>query len=211
MYVCIYIYIYIYLYIYIYGKYNERSGRSSGRFSQFQTTWLWSVHPGTEKRHLPLRRLNAYSAQAGTRVIRFKLATEGWLDPGTVRVFMDVVNADQTNDRVLRPIGMVHACFRRLRITTRGVVIEDISDYARVHEIFDTLSTPQARKKRRASDTTAQSLGVGGAGSLLHRQRCSDNWRLTTEHGLADRAGHRGRHAIFFKHTAQPHMLCVGW
>ena len=29
---------------------------------------------------------NAYSAQAGTRVIRFKLATEGWLDPGTVRI-----------------------------------------------------------------------------------------------------------------------------
>jgi hypothetical protein len=109
---------------------------------------------------------------------------------------MDVVNADQTNDRVLRPIGMVHAFFRRLRITTRGVVIEDISDYARVDEMFVILSTPQARKKRRASDTTAQSLGVGGAGSLLHRQRC---------------AGHRGRHAIFFKHTAQPHMLCVGW
>ena len=31
---------------------------------------------------------NAYSAQAGTRVIRFKLATKGWLDSGTVRIFV---------------------------------------------------------------------------------------------------------------------------
>ena len=93
---------------------------------------------------------NAYSAQAGTRVIRFKLATEGWLDPGTVRIFMGVVNADQTNNRRLRPIGLVHAFFRHLRITMRGVVIEDISDYARVHEMFDILATPQARKNAQA-------------------------------------------------------------
>jgi hypothetical protein len=37
---------------------------------------------------------NSYSPNAGTRVIRFKLSTEGWLDPSTVRIFMDVVNTD---------------------------------------------------------------------------------------------------------------------
>ena len=28
---------------------------------------------------------NSYSATAGTRVIRFKLSTEGWMDPSTAR------------------------------------------------------------------------------------------------------------------------------
>ena len=76
---------------------------------------------------------------------------------------MDVVNADQTGARVLRPIGMVHAFFRRLHITMRAVVIEDISDYARVHEMFDTLSTPQAQKNAQAEgfgyDRPVQELG----------------------------------------------------
>ena len=87
---------------------------------------------------------NSYSANAGARVIRFKLSTEGWLDPPTVRVFLDVVNNDTTG-RVLRPVRAVHAFFRRLRITLRGVVIEDIMDYTRVHEMFDI---PSFRRRR---------------------------------------------------------------
>ena len=30
---------------------------------------------------------NSYQPNAGTRVLRFKLSTEGWLDPSTVRIF----------------------------------------------------------------------------------------------------------------------------
>ena len=94
---------------------------------------------------------NSYSPNAGTRVIRFKLSTEGWLDPSTVRIFMNVVNTDPgTTNKVLRPIGPVHAFFRRLRITMRGVVIEDIMDYNRVHEMFDTLCPPQTRMNTAA-------------------------------------------------------------
>jgi hypothetical protein len=91
---------------------------------------------------------NSYSPNSGTRVMRFKLTTEGWLDPSTVRVFFDVVNNDAP--RVLRPIGAVHGFFRRLRIMMRGVVIEDIMDYNRVAEMFDILSTPQARLMTKA-------------------------------------------------------------
>jgi hypothetical protein len=93
---------------------------------------------------------NSYSANAETRIIRFKLSTEGWLDPSTVRVFLDVGNNDTTGARVLRPVGAVHAFFRRLRITMRGLVIEDIMDYNRVHEMFDILSSPQARLNTQA-------------------------------------------------------------
>ena len=93
---------------------------------------------------------NSYGANAGTRVIRFKLSTEGWLDPSTVRAFLDVVNNDTANSKVLRPLGAVYAFFRRLRITMRGVVIEDIMDYNRVHEMFDILSFSKARAKTKA-------------------------------------------------------------
>jgi hypothetical protein len=55
------------------------------------------------------------------------------------------VNNDTAGDKVLRPLGAVHAFFKLLRITMRGVVIEDIMDHTRVHEMFDILSTPQSR------------------------------------------------------------------
>ena len=46
----------------------------------------------------------------------------------------------------------------------RGVFIEDISDYARVHDLFDILSTPQARKNTQAEgfgyDRPVQELGT---------------------------------------------------
>jgi hypothetical protein len=94
---------------------------------------------------------NSYSSQAGTRVIRFKLASEGWLDPSTARFFFDVVNNDPDGGaKQVRPLGAVHAFFRRLRITMRGVVIEDIADYNRVHEMFNTLQTIGARSNDRA-------------------------------------------------------------
>ena len=99
---------------------------------------------------------NTYAPDQGTRVMRWRLSTEGWLDPSTVRVFLDVVNNDQALvapvppaswplNKVLRPLGPVHAFFKRLRITMRGVVIEDIMDFNRVSEMFD-ICTPTANR-----------------------------------------------------------------
>ena len=64
---------------------------------------------------------NGYSPQGGTRVIRFKLTAEGWLDPSTVRFFFDVRNNDPAKQ--LRPLSAPHAFFNRLLIKMRGVVI----------------------------------------------------------------------------------------
>jgi len=90
---------------------------------------------------------NTYSASAGTKVIRFRLAGDGsWLDPSTFRIMFDVVNADnEPNVKRLRPIGKAHAFFRRLRISVRGQIIEDIDNYNRVSEMFHTLQTPHSR------------------------------------------------------------------
>ena len=90
---------------------------------------------------------NSYSASAGTKVIRFRLAGDGsWLDPSTFRIMFDVVNAD-TNPATkrLRPIGKAHAFFRRLRISVRGQIIEDIDNYNRVSDMFHILQTRHSR------------------------------------------------------------------
>ena len=54
---------------------------------------------------------NTYAPDQGTRVMRWRLATEGWLDPSTVRVFLDVVNNDQTASAPLpQPPGRRPRC-----------------------------------------------------------------------------------------------------
>ena len=89
---------------------------------------------------------NSYSANQGTKVIRFRLAGEGWLDPSTFRIMMDVVNDDNDGTKKLRPIGRVHAFFRRLRIAVRGQIIEDIDNFNRVSELFHVLQTTASRE-----------------------------------------------------------------
>jgi hypothetical protein len=57
----------------------------------------------------------------------------------------DVVNADTDAAKRLRPIGKAHAFFRRLRISVRGQIIEDIDNYNRVSEMFHILQTKHSR------------------------------------------------------------------
>jgi len=58
----------------------------------------------------------------------------------------DVVNDDpDTANKKLRPIGRPHAFFRRLRISVRGQIIEDIDNFNRVSEMFHLLQTPASR------------------------------------------------------------------
>jgi len=86
---------------------------------------------------------NSYSATQGTKVIRFRLAGDGWLDPSTFRIAFDVVNDEA--GKSLRPIGRAHAFFRRLRIAIRGQVIEDIDNFNRVSELFHILQSNHSR------------------------------------------------------------------
>jgi hypothetical protein len=58
----------------------------------------------------------------------------------------DIVNADNSpSTKRLRPIGKAHAFFRRLRISVRGQIIEDIDNYNRVSEMFHILQTKHSR------------------------------------------------------------------
>jgi hypothetical protein len=108
---------------------------------------------------------NTYSAAAGTKVIRFRLAQDGsWLDPSTLRIMFDVVNGDGFPDvRRLRPIGKAHAFFRRLRISVRGQIIEDIDNYNRVSEMFHILQTAHSR-----ANDSAEEFGYNGIEQLYN-------------------------------------------
>ena len=88
---------------------------------------------------------NVYSPQAGTTLIRLKIAADQWADPSTIRVMFDVVNDDNSGTKRLRPVGRPHAFFRRLRIGVRGTIIEDVDSFNRVTEMFRILQSPHAR------------------------------------------------------------------
>ena len=77
--------------------------------------------------------------------LNFRLNGEGWLDPSTVRLMFDVMNTDGDITKTLRPIGYCHAFFRRLRISVRGQIIEDIQDFNRVSHMFNIFENSQTR------------------------------------------------------------------
>ena len=88
---------------------------------------------------------NSYSASNGTRVLNFRINGEGWLDPSTVRIIFDVLNTDPYFNKTLKPSGYCHGFFRRLRLSVRGQIIEDIQDFNRVSHVFNLFESPQTR------------------------------------------------------------------
>eukprot|EP00973_Karenia_brevis_P088536 12275639-Karenia_brevis.AAC.1 len=58
---------------------------------------------------------------------------DGWVDPSTFRIMFDLKNTNTTEAKQLRPVGGPWSFFRRMRILCGGAVVEDISEYNRVH------------------------------------------------------------------------------
>ena len=114
---------------------------------------------------------NRYSASSGTRVVKFRLNGEGWLDPSTVRMIFNDVNDDNA-ERILKPIGHCHGFVRRLRISVRGQIIADIQDYIRVHHMFNILQGPQVRLNEGCEGfgTPGTLPGIGGSTSVAAYQ-----------------------------------------
>jgi len=59
---------------------------------------------------------NIYKPESGTKVIKFQLNSEGWLDPSTVRINFNLVNNDPSSPpnviKYLRPLQGPHSFFR---------------------------------------------------------------------------------------------------
>jgi hypothetical protein len=90
---------------------------------------------------------------------RFRLASEGWLDPSTVRFFFDKANTDANSDtKFLRPLGKCHAFFRRFRALVRGMVVEYSFDHKWVSDMFHILQNSEAQKRINASHAIDQMM-----------------------------------------------------
>ena len=88
---------------------------------------------------------NIYTGSgSGTKVIKFQLNADGWLDPSTTRVMFNLVNKGAAAE-MLRPLQGAYSFFRRLRITANGALVEDVSDYNRVHQMFEVLTSVHNR------------------------------------------------------------------
>ena len=83
---------------------------------------------------------NIYKTSSGTKVIRFVLTNENWLDPSTVRVMFNLVNNDADASKMVRTLSGPHSFFRRMRIMCQGTLIEDF-DYNRTHEMFEMMTS----------------------------------------------------------------------
>ena len=86
---------------------------------------------------------NIYSSQTGSRILKFRLSGEGWLDPSTVRVMFDVMNTSGDDTKTLKPKGHCHGFFKRLRLSIRGQTIEDSSEFARCSHMFNMFKSPE--------------------------------------------------------------------
>ena len=88
---------------------------------------------------------NTYDSNMGTKLIKLVVTSEGWLDPSTLRVMFDVNNTATSAGKMLRPLSGGHSFFQRLRILCGGTIVEDISDYNRVAEMFTTLISKDSK------------------------------------------------------------------
>ena len=116
---------------------------------------------------------NIYTGSgSGTKVIKFQLNADGWLDPSTTRVMFNLVNKG-TAAQMLRPLQGVYSFFRRLRITANGALVEDVSDYNRVHHMFEVLTSSHNRDNDDIegfgyrSDTVAPGVAHTAVGGTL--------------------------------------------
>ena len=88
---------------------------------------------------------NIYKPESGTKVIKFQLNSDGWLDPSTVRINFNLVNNEATGvTKNLRPLQGGHSFFRRMRISANGALVEDF-DYNRTHQMFEMLTAADNR------------------------------------------------------------------
>ena len=124
---------------------------------------------------------NIYSPVQGTRMIKFTLSGDNWMDPSTFRIAFDLVNTDADVNKRLRPLGGPHTFFKRVRVLAGGQILEDISDYNRVHEMFSIL-----RAKHSRENESAEGFGI------LFDDHEYQKWQVTTVDGTQPTTGADG-------------------
>ena len=68
------------------------------------------------------------------------------MDPSTFRVMCDLVNMESDAAKQLRPLGGPSSFFRRMKIFCSGTVVEVISEFNRVTQLFSYLRAEDSSK-----------------------------------------------------------------
>jgi hypothetical protein len=88
---------------------------------------------------------NIYESSNGSKIIKFQLAANEFLDPSTFRFQFTLVNKATIAAHRLRPISGPWCFFRRLRVECAGITLEDF-EYNRTHELVETLKNENVRR-----------------------------------------------------------------
>ena len=100
----------------------------------------------------------------GVRVIKIMLNGDAWLDPSTVKLFMDITNtttlADAANSDLKPKVSGAWGFFKRMRILCGGQIVEDIDEFNRLSEMYHMMK-PTNKRQNDAIE------GFGGVGETL--------------------------------------------
>ena len=90
---------------------------------------------------------NVYAPNAGNKNIRFYLSGDDntYLDLSSIRVFATIQNTDTARTKFLRPLAGLHGFLSRYRATVGGQLVQDIIEYNRHCELYNSLKPKDVR------------------------------------------------------------------
>ena len=95
-----------------------------------------------------------------------------FLDLSSVRLFANLQNTDGTRSLFLRPLGNLSSFFARYRCTVGGQQVQDIIEYNRHCELYNSFKSQDARDMDDLEGSA--------------NPRWNDDWRHTYATGLAE-------------------------
>ena len=115
---------------------------------------------------------NIYKSEGGNLNIRFYIAGEDgtFFDLSSISLFTNLRNEDATESHFLRPLSGLHGFFARYRCTVGGQLVQDIDEYTRHCELYNSFKSVDAR----------HSDDVEGSA----QPRWDDDWRHKYANGL---------------------------
>ena len=117
---------------------------------------------------------NVYNPKAGNKNIRFHISGEDntYIDLSSITIFATLQNTDGTRRHVLRPLGNLSSFFSRCRCTVGGQQVQDIVEYNRHCELYNSFKSQDARDMDDLESSA--------------NPRWDDDWRHTYATGLAE-------------------------
>ena len=152
--------------------------------AESETTMINSLNFGlpetaqyiTDRRHVNYfpSGSNVYNPNAGNKNIRFHISGEDntYIDLSSIRLFANLQNTDGTRSHFLRPLGNLSSFFSRYRCTVGGQQVQDIIEYNRHCELYNSFKSQDARDMDDLEGSA--------------NPRWDDDWRHTYATGLAE-------------------------